>query len=213
MPLNAKIDIQINSERNRRVFYPMNRFRISAGVISLLLLALLCACSEPETSTPVISGPPNTALPMPPLNNRSLNTMGWELVDGKRNTFSEYRGKVLVLDFYATWCEPCRESVPHLIELQKRLGDQGLQVVGLNVGGPEDIEKVPAFASRFRIQYPLGVPDDGLSNFLLSDNSDIPQTFVFDRQGQLTRRFIGFGETTAHELDEAVDAALKTSAN
>jgi thiol-disulfide isomerase/thioredoxin len=138
--------------------------------------------------------------------------MGWESADGKRSIFSEYKGKVLILDFYATWCVPCRDSVPHLIGLQKKYEDQGLVVVGLNVGGPGDEEKVPDFAKEFGIQYALARPDDDLVTFLLSDNDDIPQTFIFDRQGQLVERFLGFGPDTGPRLDAAVESGLKTPA-
>ena len=187
----------------------------------LFLFALFCslslgACnsndSDKPSATPVISGPPNTSYPMPPLNGASLNNMGWELTDGSRSVFSEFKGKVLVLDFYATWCSPCRDSIPHLVGLQKKYEDQGLKVVGLNVGGPGDPQRVPAFAKKFGIQYALANPDEDLVSFLLSDSNEIPQTFVFDRQGQLVERLIGFGEGSGETLDSAVESALKTSA-
>lgn len=149
---------------------------------------------------------------MPPSRTSSLDKMGWELSDGRRSLFSDYRGKVLVLDFYATWCMPCRDSVPHLIGLQKQYENQGLVVIGLNVGGPGDEEEVPAFAKHFGIQYTLAKPDEDLTTFLLSDADAIPQTFVFDRQGQLVERFIGFGPGTGERLDAAVESGLKTPA-
>jgi len=149
---------------------------------------------------------------MPPARTASIGDMGWELPDGKRSIFSQYKGKVLVLDFYATWCVPCRDSVPHLVGLQKKYEGDGLVVVGLNVGGPGDDEEVPAFAKEFGIQYALAKPDDDLVTFLLADSDAIPQTFVFDRQGQLVERFIGFGSQTGARIDKAVDAGLKTPA-
>jgi thiol-disulfide isomerase/thioredoxin len=133
--------------------------------------------------------------------------MGWSLSDGTRNVFADYKGKVLVLDFYATWCAPCRKSIPHLIELQKKYQTRGVAVVGLNVGGPGDLEKVPDLAHEFGIQYPLGEPDVDLATFLLSDSDAIPQTFVFDRQGQLVERFLGFSPVTGARIDLAVESA------
>ena len=181
-------------------------------------LALLAACNgtEPNSnSTPVISKPPTgTTYPMPPTSKAaSLANMGWEISPGKRSVFSEYKGKVLILDFYATWCVPCRDSVPHLIGLQKKYDDQGVQVIGLNVGGPEDEQLVPAFAKEFGIQYPLARPDEDLVSLLFGGQDAIPQTFVFDRQGQLVQRFVGFGSDTGIYLDSAVETALKTPAN
>lgn len=168
----------------------------------------------PNTNTPVISGPPpGTTYPMPPTGRTaSLASMGWQSTDGKRFVFSEYKGKVLVLDFYATWCVPCRDSVPHLIGLQKKYDEQGLVVVGLNVGGEDDLPKVPEFAKEFGIQYTLGTPDEDLVAFLLADSDAIPQTFVFDRQGQLVQRFTGFGPETGVYLDAAIETGLKTPA-
>jgi len=189
-------------------------FRINMIVILGLLVAG-CNSNEPtNTNTPVISNPPTgTTYPMPPTSKAaSLANMGWQLADGKRSIFSDYKGKVLVLDFYATWCVPCRDSVPHLIGLQEQFKDQGLQVIGLNVGGPGDDKLVPAFAKEFGIQYPLGTPDEDLVSFLLSDSDAIPQTFVFDRQGQLVQRFVGYGSDTCIYLDGAVKTALKTPA-
>jgi thiol-disulfide isomerase/thioredoxin len=184
---------------------------------SLLLLAFgLQGCNDSppanDNKPDVISGQPtNTTFPMPPI--KPLGSMGWDLSEGRRGQLSEFRGKVLVLDFYATWCNPCRASVPHLVQIQDQYGSQGLQVVGLNVGGPDDLPEVPAFASEFKIQYPLGVPEDELSRFLLGDNTTIPQTFVFDRKGLLVRRLIGYGAETAKELDAAIKAGLQTPAD
>jgi len=207
-----------NKRRKENLFVP---FRLSWRLcvkILLCSLVLLTGCNSNDapvsnTNTPVISNPPaGTTYPMPPTGKTaSLLNMGWES-GGKRSIFSEYKGKVLVLDFYATWCIPCRDSVPHLIGLQKKYEDQGLVVVGLNVGGPGDDQKVPEFAKEFGIQYALAEPDDDLVTFLLGDNDGIPQTFVFDRQGQLVERFLGFGPDTGEHLDAAVEAGLKTAA-
>jgi thiol-disulfide isomerase/thioredoxin len=189
-------------------------FQLSIGVafVALLIISLnACTESPPANSnTPVISGQPNTAFPMPPI--KPLGNMGWDLGGGRRSQLSEYRGKVLVLDFYATWCDPCRASVPHLVQVQERYGSQGVQVVGLNVGGPDDLGRVSIFASKFKIQYPLGVPEDALSRFLFGNDTSIPQTFVFDRQGLLVKRLIGYSPEIGLQLEEAINSALKSPA-
>jgi thiol-disulfide isomerase/thioredoxin len=167
-----------------------------------------CTSRKPPNTeaTPVLSGPPNTTYPMPPLKARS--DLGWVLNDSKRASLADYEGKVLVLDFYATWCAPCRESIPRLITLQKKYGPEGLQIVGLNVGGPDDRIKVAEFAKELGIQYSLGFPDKSLTDLFLSDDQTIPQTFVFDRQGQRIVRFIGYQESTAEELEKAVRSEM-----
>jgi thiol-disulfide isomerase/thioredoxin len=188
-----------------------NHPAILAFVIFMMLPA---ACAQRQSqdnsgATPVLSGPPNTMYPMPPLNSAgSFAEMTWTLSDGHRVRVSDYRGKVLVLDFYATWCEPCRESVPHLVQLQTRSGARGLQVVGLNVGGEDDRLSVAGFAREFNIQYPLGFPDKPLTDFFLSDNDTIPQTFVFNRSGELMKRFIGYDTAVQSQLEQVIDSAL-----
>jgi cytochrome c biogenesis protein CcmG, thiol:disulfide interchange protein DsbE len=201
----------------------LNRIKLAIGNRKLAIVLLFCCCCllsacnatdiKNSNETPVISGPPpGTSYPMPPVTGTSLVDMGWELTDGKRAIFSEYKGQVLVLDFYATWCVPCRDSVPHLMGLHKKYEQQGLRIVGLNVGGPEDESEIPGFAKEFGIQYALGKPDEDLVGLLLSDIDAIPQTFVFDRQGQLVDRLIGFGKESGARLDRAVESALKSPA-
>ncbi len=143
---------------------------------------------------------------MPPLSAKS--ELGWVQSDGTRAKLGDFRGKILVLDFYATWCAPCRESIPRLIALEQKHAGSGLHLVGLNVGGPDDRVKVAAFAKELRIQYPLGFPDQALTDFFLSDNQTIPQTFVFGREGQLLRRFIGYDDALGAELEKVIDEAV-----
>ena len=146
---------------------------------------------------------------MPPLS--SYSEMGWVGTNGQRSRLLDYRGKVLVLDLYATWCEPCRQSIPRLNGLQAQYGPAGVQVVGLNVGGPDDRIKVNAFAQEMNIQYPLGFPDKALTDLFLSDDQTIPQTFIFARDGGLAKRFIGYDATTSTDLEAVIKAELERS--
>jgi len=141
---------------------------------------------------------------MPPL--KADSEMGWTLPNGERAKFADYRGKVLVLDFYATWCAPCRESIPRMIALQRQFGPAGAEIVGLNVGGPDDRIKVAAFARELSIPYSLGFPDKALTDLLLSADQTIPQTFVFGREGLLAKRFIGYQESTGVELEKVLES-------
>lgn len=194
-----------------------SRFRLLALVVSATAVLFLSCSSKQSTSsdpTPVLSAQPNTTYPMPPLKmDAASGQLGWTSLDGERSQLSDFRGKVLVLDFYATWCVPCRKSIPHLIELQGRDGSKGLQVVGLNVGGPDDRVKVAGFAREFPITYPLGFPDKAVTDFFLSDDDSLPQTFVFDRQGQLVKRLIGYDTSSAEQLEQAIQTALISSPN
>ena len=188
----------------------LHAFKIAAVLAVTMIAIAAMSCSGGESAdnqpTPVLSTAPSTTFPMPPV--KADPEMGWVLPSGARSRLTDYHDKVLVLDFYATWCLPCRQSIPHLGSLQERFAPSGLQVVGLNVGGADDRVKVADFAREMRIQYPLGFPDKSLSDFFLSDNQTIPQTFVFARDGHLVKRFIGYEPATGVELEKTIQTAL-----
>lgn len=139
----------------------------------------------------------------------SEKDLGWRLMDGKRQTIADYKGKAVILDFWATYCPPCIEGIPHFNDLKKRYEAQGLEVIGLNVGGTEDHPKIPAFVEQLKISYPLGYPDDALTDFYFEGDTRIPQTLVFDRNGQLVQQFVGFDNDVKTQLDKSVLEALK----
>jgi thiol-disulfide isomerase/thioredoxin len=169
------------------------RFKFDVALMMLMLCSALMfsACTK-QPGGPVAAIAPG----------------GWTLANNQRAKLSDYKGKVVVLDFYATWCEPCRAETPRLVDLQRQYAAQGLQVIGLNVGGEEDREQVPEFAKQFGIQYPLAFPDDELADGYLGDNQNIPQALVFDRHGTMVKRFVGYSESSGAELERVVKASL-----
>src|SRR5215813_8302913 len=175
----------------------------------LIVCAVLAGCKRSSSSAavPVISRAPETSQPLPPTKSRAMET-GWTLESREHVRLADLRNKVVVLDFYATWCAPCRESTPHLVELQKRYGPQGLTVVGLNVGGPDDRDQVAEFAREFHVQYQLGFPDAEVEDFYLGDNDAIPQTFILDRNGEVVKRFVGYDDFVAESLERVIQASL-----
>jgi thiol-disulfide isomerase/thioredoxin len=138
---------------------------------------------------------------------------GWTQPDGRRVRLEDLRGQVVVLDFWATYCPPCREEIPHLVRLQKQHGAKGLKVIGLNVGGEEDRPKVPEFVRLYGIQYQLAEPDPETVRLFFGADDSIPQTFVLDRRGRLVRNFTGYDSEVASELDAAVEQALADKAD
>jgi thiol-disulfide isomerase/thioredoxin len=144
-------------------------------------------------------------------SKQPVGSGSWTIDKNQRAKLSDYKGKVVLLDFYATWCEPCRVETPHLVRLQNEYGQKGLQVIGLNVGGEEDRDKVPGYAKEFSVQYPLGFPDDDLVTKYLSDNDNIPQSFVFDRNGNLVKRFVGYSPRSGAELDRIVKTTVESA--
>lgn len=161
-----------------------------------------------KTGTPAIRSLPRTARPMPPLESASVSGVGWTLADGRQTRLSDYQGKVVVLDFYATWCPPCRDEIPHLASLQSRFGREGLQIIGLNVGGEEDRPAIPAFVKSLGINYQLGYPTPEAVDLFMGSDSAIPQTLVFSRGGELLRHFTGYDASVRRELETAVAEAI-----
>ncbi|MEZ5426286.1 MAG: TlpA disulfide reductase family protein [Pyrinomonadaceae bacterium] len=165
------------------------------------------------TNQPIsINDIPNKNLPMPP--KKPLGEMRWTKFDGKTNAdgddqrLDDLKGKVVILDFWATYCAPCLEEIPHLNELQTKHNSKGFEVIGLHVGGEEDRPKVPEFAEKLKINYTLATPEIALESFIFYQDTSIPQTLVLDREGKLVERFVGFDSETKNDLDKAVEKAF-----
>ncbi len=154
-----------------------------------------------------VNGRRTTNLPMLP--TKPLTDMSWTTADDRVQKLSDLSGKVVILDFCATYCGPCREAIPHLNLLQAKYGTENLQIVGLNVGGAEDRPKIPAFISTTKIDYQIAFPEDALTKFIFAQTSSIPQAAVFDRKGRMVTKFVGFDPAIQKELDAAVEQAVK----
>lgn len=185
------------------------------NVTFLLLLcsiALFAGC-KPAAPTIVSNQPvsinriPQTNAPLPP--SKPIEQMYWATFAGPTQKMEELKGKAVILDFWATYCAPCIEAIPHLIALQKKHGKENLEVIGLHVGGDEDRPKVPAFAEKLKIDYPMATPEDALISFIFGNESSIPQTAVFDRNGKLVKKLTGFNDQIKKELDAAVEEAVR----
>ena len=111
-------------------------------------------------------------------------------IHGQVRSASEWDGKVVLLNFWATWCAPCRKEIPSLIQAQKRYGDQGLQILGLAV---DELETVRKYAEQFNINYPLLV--DAINVVKLQDKLEggagLPVSILIDRDGKVRERVIG----------------------
>jgi thiol-disulfide isomerase/thioredoxin len=135
-----------------------------------------------------------------------------KLLNGKKKRFSDYSGKVLVVDLWATWCGPCRQEIPHLVEIAKQYKSKGVEVIGLTNEDPaRDLQLVKDFAKEFRINYPIGWADVPMQIGLMNGRGGIPQTLIIGRDGRIRNHFIGFSAAISvpqmkAALDEAVAA-------
>jgi thiol-disulfide isomerase/thioredoxin len=117
---------------------------------------------------------------------------------GQRVELSSYRGRVVLLDFWATWCDPCRDEIPHFVELQDRYRDQGLQIIGVSMDdGPEPVRD---FSRRFRMNYPV-VMGNAKTGEIYGGVLGLPMAFLIGRDGRISARHIGATEISVFEKE------------
>jgi len=123
---------------------------------------------------------------------------------------SNYSGKVLLVNLWATWCGPCRMETPELVKLHKEFQSRGVEMVGLSTEDPEaSAESVAEFVREFHVNYQVGWATREVAQTLMQGRTSIPQSFVIARDGHIVRRFIGFNpETTPPQLKQALEDAL-----
>lgn len=125
--------------------------------------------------------------------------------DGKTHRLSDYRGKVIVLNFWATWCPPCRAEMPDLVRWQREHRGRGLQVIGVTYP-PTDLADVRRFLRRHKANYPvlLGVLE---TKVLFFEGETLPVTVVIDREGNVRERIEGI--LLPEEFEEKVMPLLR----
>jgi thiol-disulfide isomerase/thioredoxin len=117
---------------------------------------------------------------------------------GREISSSNLRGKVVLIDFWATWCQPCKKEMPGYQKLLDRYGSRGLEVVGFKFDTMRDMEDPVQFAKRIGVRYPLAVAADDLKQ-KFGGIEGLPTTLLYDRQGILRQKVIGFEYTNIIE--------------
>jgi len=126
-------------------------------------------------------------------------------LNGEQVRLSAFRGKVVLIDYWATWCAPCKIEVPKLVGLQKKYGSQGLQVIGISMDdGPEPVRD---FARDFAINYPVALGDVKVAE-AYGGILGLPVAFLIDRKGHIYRKLVGDAEMQSVETD--VQALLES---
>lgn len=159
----------------------------------IALTFLLLACLIPSQAQAI----PRTGQPSP--NFKVVTTSGQSV------SLDNYRGHVLVIDFFATWCIPCRSSIPHLVEMNRKYGKQGLQVLGLSAD--EDGEKdVREFAGQYRINYPLALAGEAVqADFGIRS---VPVMYIVDKKGKIVEIYRGFSDEMGNSMERLIKKLL-----
>ena len=200
------------------------RVAFTLVVLSLLAAFGISSCSssdERHANPPAPSAATNNSRnpSAPPVRNAPapLTTLPAAVVDAELRSvtgspikLSNYAGKVLLVNLWATWCGPCRLETPELVKLHKEFRSQGLEVVGLSTENPDDsADKVREFVQNYKVNYRVGWSGPQVALALMQGRDAIPQSFVISRDGRVLKRFIGFNAiTTPEQIRAAVQDAL-----
>lgn len=123
-------------------------------------------------------------------------------LDGEEITLSKLKGKPILLDFWATWCGPCRESIPHLISLYRTYQDKGAEVIGISMD-KEGIEKVKNFVRSMNIPYPITMASSEVIQKYRVTN--LPTTFFIDKEGKIHEKIVGFNPKIAQRMSTLME--------
>jgi len=144
-------------------------------LLVMLLAMFIAGCSKGDSGQGLSGGAPDFTLPA---------------VDGSMVRMSDYSGKVILVDFWATWCPPCLEMIPVLSKLHKQYSDKGLIVLGISLD-KEDLGMLGTFVHENMIPYKVVMGDNRISN-AFGGVSSIPTLYMVDRDGRLVRKLTGY---------------------
>ena len=119
-------------------------------------------------------------------------------LEGKTVTLADYKGKVVLLNFWASWCGPCRAEVPDLVELQEKYKDQ-LQIVGIVVDD-DDQEAIKKFVQKYSVNYPVGLASDEL-RLQYGGVAALPTSFMVDTEGRVVQKHEGLRDPVLYEVE------------
>jgi thiol-disulfide isomerase/thioredoxin len=165
--------------------------------LSIIAMGLV-GCSQPSSSLPPTK---ENVIAAGQIGSR-LPEFSVKDLQGREISSAELRGKVVLIDFWATWCQPCRKEMPGYQTLVDRYRSRGFAVVGFKLGMMEDTEDPIQFAKKIGVRYPLAVVTDDLQQ-KFGGIEGLPTTLLYDRHGTLRKKIIGF------EYTDTIEAALK----
>jgi thiol-disulfide isomerase/thioredoxin len=126
-------------------------------------------------------------------------------LQGRTLRLSDYKGKVVVLNFWATWCPPCRAEMPDLVKMQREYRSKGLQVIGVTYP-PQETEEVRQFVKQLGVNYPIALGTKEIKT-LFDESETLPVTIVIDRQGTIRERIEGI--LLPEEFEQKIKPLLK----
>jgi glutathione peroxidase-family protein len=192
-------------------------------VSTLIVLGMLAAfgassCNSNDPATPApkrvtiarssndASGGVETVSTLPNV----VRDMEMKSAKGQPIKLSDYSGKVLLVNLWATWCGPCRNETPELVKLYNEYQDRGVEMLGLSTEDPvSSAQSVQQFMRQYKVGYHVGWAPYEVKVALMQGRTSIPQSFIMTRDGRIIKRFVGFNpRQTPSQLKQAIEEAL-----
>lgn len=144
----------------------------------------------------------------PPAIGKAAPLFEIRTLEGNNLSLSDFRGKVVLIEFWATWCPPCKASIPEIEALKKKFNDNDLVVLGINLDEGSDIkDRVAAFKEAYRITYPIGLDSEGKVSSKYRVSS-IPMIYLLDRDLRVARIYTGYTPGMGEKIAKEIKALL-----
>jgi peroxiredoxin len=170
----------------------LDTLKVKAGGIAFLVL--LCLLVPLASSATIGDAAPDFSLPT---------------LTGEKVTLGAFKGKAVLLNFWASWCTPCREELPELQKMYQKYHKQGFEVIGINIDKKQaNAEK---FVQRFALSFPV-VLDPDSSTISKYEGRAMPTSYLIDRQGMIRQVFFGFNQKKLPDMEKAVVEAMNETA-
>lgn len=163
--------------------------------IPLLLIVILLAASCAPTEGNSVNTADNS-------NNQtaSIEDIEMTIIDNEPMSLNSLKGKLVILDFWASWCGPCRNSIPFYNEMHEKYADDGLIIIGINVN--ENEATIRKAIEDLNIKYYMAMPENKLNAHFQVQG--IPSMYMFDRDGNQIDNFVGYGPETDNQIESLI---------
>jgi peroxiredoxin len=184
----------------------MSRIHVAAAAAALALF--LAGCSKTRSASEANIKSDSERKPAPAFSLKDA--------DGKTVNLADYRGKVVLLNFWATWCGPCEVEIPWFIEFQQKYKDRDFAVLGVSLDD-DGWKSVRPYIASHKINYPIMIGTEVTSQ-QYGEIDSLPTTFILDRQGRIATQHVGLVDKRDYQneilklLDDSTHAALRGTA-
>jgi thiol-disulfide isomerase/thioredoxin len=194
----------------------MKVFFTNIALFTVLAVAFsaLTSCTRSQTAANNDAASSNSTTDAPPEKKKinyppapsAIMQSDIKLLDGTTFKPADKKGKVILINLWATWCGPCIGEMPHLVEMQEKYKDKGFEIIGLDTDD-EKKEDIDAFVAKQKLTYQIGWADGNLMGEFVKITrlQGIPQSLLINRDGQLTGVFTGGSGSTVNKMKETVD--------